>query len=215
MKLPFENRAEAGRWLGQALQAYAHRPDAIVLALPRGGVPVGIEVARLLGIPLDLMLVRRLGTPEREEVALGAVASGGVSVVNKDVVSDHWIGDEAIEAVAVKERLELERRERSYRGDRPQPELKGACVIVVDDGATTGTTLQTGIAALRQRLPGRIVAGIPVAAPEALARLREEADEVVCVATPEPFFAVGRWYRDFSPISDAEIHGLMAAAWGN
>lgn len=213
MKFPFDNRAEAGRLLGRALQAYAHRPDTLVLALPRGGVSVGVEVARRLGVPLDLLLVRRLSPPEREELTLGVVASGGVSVVNKDVVSDHWIGDETIEAVAVKARLELDRRERCYRGDRPQPEIKGACVIVVDDGATTGATLQAGIAALRQRLPGRIVAGIPVAPPDALARLREVADEVVCLATPEPFFAVGRWYRDFSQPTDTEIHGLMAEAW--
>lgn len=214
MKLPFENRAEAGSLLGQALQAYAHRPDALVLALHKGGAPVGAEVARRLGIPLDLLLVRRLSPPGREELSLGVVASGGVSILNKDVVSDHWIGDETIEAVAVKARLELERQERRYRGDRPQPEIKGACAILVDDGAATGDTLQAGIAALRQRLPDRIVAGLPVAATDAVARLREVADEVVCLATPEPFFAVGRWYRDFSQVTDAEIRDLLAAAWG-
>jgi putative phosphoribosyl transferase len=181
----------------------------MVLAIPRGGVPVGFEVARLLELPLDLLLVRKLGVPGSEELAIGAVASGGVSVLNTDVVATYWIGDEAIEAVAVQARQELERRERLYRGDRPVPEVRGRCVIVVDDGIATGATLRAGVMALRQRLPARIVAAVPVAPVDALAQLRQEADEVACLASPEPFVAVGRWYRDFSQTTDDEVRELL------
>jgi putative phosphoribosyl transferase len=214
MQLPFKDRSEAGRLLGQALGAYVRRPDAIVLAIPRGGVPVGFEAARLLGVPLDLLLVRKLVMPGYEELAIGAVASGGVSVLNKDVVTAYWIGDEAIEAVAVKARQELERHEKLYRDERPQPEIKGRCVIVVDDGIATGATLRAGVVALRQRLPARIVAAVPVASPEALAQLRKDADEVFCLASPEPLVAVSRWYRDFSQVTDDEIRNLLARAAG-
>jgi putative phosphoribosyl transferase len=209
MQLPFRNRSEAGRRLGQVLKAYARRSEAMVLAIPRGGVPVGFEVARLLELPLDLLLVRKLGVPGSEELAIGAVASGGVSVLNTDVVATYWIGDEAIEAVAVQARQELERRERLYRGDRPVPEVRGRCVIVVDDGIATGATLRAGVMALRQRLPACIVAAVPVAPVDALAQLRQEADEVACLASPEPFVAVGRWYRDFSQTTDDEVRELL------
>jgi putative phosphoribosyl transferase len=214
MSVLFENRAEAGRLLGKALQAYAGRQDVIVLALPRGGVPVGFEVARLLAAPLDLLLVRKLGTPGREELAMGAIASGGVSVLNKDVVTSCWIDDETIEAVAVRERRELERRERLYRGERPVPEIKGCCVILVDDGLATGATMLAGVAALRQRLPARIVVAVPVASARAVERLRTEADEVVCLAVPEPFLAVGQWYREFGQTDDEEVKALLAQARG-
>jgi putative phosphoribosyl transferase len=213
MKLPFQDRSEAGRLLGQALDAYARRPEAIILALPRGGVPVGFEVARKLEIPLDLMLVRKLGTPGNEDLAMGAIASGGVSVLNKDLVSACWISDEIIEAVAVKERRTLELHEQLYRGNRPVPEVKGRCVIVVDDGIATGATMRAGVAGLRQRMPARIVAAAPVASPDTVERLRKEADEVVCLATPEPFFSIGRWYRDFPEITDAEVREFLAQAW--
>lgn len=215
MRLPFEDRAEAGRLLGQALKSYVRRPDVMVLGLPRGGVPVAFEVASVLEVPLDLMLVKKLGTPGREELAMGAIATGGVSVLNTDVVAAHWISDETIEAVAVRERLELERRERLYRNDRSVPEVKGRCVIVVDDGLATGATMRAGVAALRQRRPARIVAAVPVAPAVAVEPLREEADEVICLATPEPFFHVGHWYRDFAEISDAEVSGLLARAWND
>lgn len=213
MDLPFRDRTEAGRLLGQALGAYAGRPNGIVLAIPRGGVPVGFEAARRLRLPLDVLLVRKLGLPGYEDLAIGAIASGGVSVLNKDVVTAHWIGDETIEAVAVKERRELERRERLYRHERPLPEVKGCCVIVVDDGIATGATLRAGVLGLRQRMPARIVAAVPVAPRGAMAKLREVADEVICLASPEPFIAVGRWYRDFSQTTDGEVENLLARAW--
>lgn len=213
MTVRFEDRAEAGRLLGQALSAYARRSDVIVLALPRGGVPVGFEVARRLEVPLDLMLVRKLGTPGQEELAMGAIASGGVAVLNRDVVTARWISDETIEAVAVRERKELERRERLYRGDHPVPEVKNCCVILVDDGAATGATLRAGVGGLRQRRPARIVVAVPVAPLDTLERLRGEADEVVCLATPEPFYSVGQWYRDFTQTTDDEVTALLARGW--
>lgn len=213
MELPFRDRTEAGRVLGQALGAYAGRPNGIVLAIPRGGVPVGFEAARRLRLPLDVLLVRKLGLPGHEELAIGAVASGGVSVLNRDVVTAHWIGDETIEAIAVKERRELERRERLYRYDRPLLEVKGCCVIVVDDGAATAAILRAGVLGLRQRGPARVVAAVPVASREAVARLREAADEVICLASPEPFIAVGRWYRDFSRTTDGEVRNLLVRTW--
>jgi putative phosphoribosyl transferase len=213
MRLPFEDRTEAGRLLGQALKSYARHRDVIVLGLPRGGVPVAFEVASLLEAPLDLMLVRKLGTPGREDLAMGAIATGGVSVLNTDVVTTHWISDETIEAVAVRERLELERCERLYRNDRPVLEVKGRCVIVVDDGLATGATMRAGVAALRQRKPSRIIAAIPVGPVAAVEPLRKESDEVVCLATPEPFFYVSHWYRDFAEISDAEVSRLLTRAW--
>lgn len=213
MDLPFRDRNEAGRLLGQALGAYAGRPNAIVLAIPRGGVPVGFEAASRLRLPLDVLLVRKLGLPGHDELAIGAIGSGGVSVLNKDVVTAHWIGDETIEAVAVRERRELERRERLYRHDRPLPEIKGCCVIVVDDGVATGATLRAAVLGLRQRMPARIVAAVPVAPREILPRLRRDADEVICLASPEPFIAVGRWYRDFSQMTDGEVRSLLERAW--
>jgi putative phosphoribosyl transferase len=213
MDIPFENRTEAGRRLGKALEAYAGRPGLIVLALPRGGVPVGYEVARALQAPLDLMIVRKLGTPGRPELAMGAIASGGISVLNKDVVSAYRISEATIEAVAAEERRELERRERLYRGDRPYPDLDGRCVILVDDGIATGATLRAGLAALRQRKPACLVVAVPLAPRDTLARLRAEVDEIVCLATPEPFFAVGQGYRDFSQTTDAEVRELLARAW--
>lgn len=213
MTVRYENRFEAGRLLGLALHAYAGRADAMVLALPRGGVPVGFEVAKRLDLPLDVVLVRKLGLPGQEELAMGAIASGGVAVLNKDVVAAGWVTDEAIEAVAVRERLELERRERLYRGGRPAPEVKGRCVILVDDGAATGATLRACVAGLRQRRPGSVVAAVPVASASALRHLHDEADAVVCLAAPEPFYAVGYWYRDFPQVEDAAVEALLARAW--
>jgi putative phosphoribosyl transferase len=209
MDIPFENRREAGRRLGQALSAYAGRPGLIVLALPRGGVPVGYEVARALQAPLDLLIVRKLGTPGRPELAMGAIASGGIAALNEDVISSYGISEATIEAVAAEERRELQRREQLYRGDRPYPELENRCVILVDDGIATGATLRAGLAALRQKQPACLVVAVPLAPRDTLARLRGEADEIICLATPVPFYAVGQGYRDFSQTTDDEVRELL------
>jgi putative phosphoribosyl transferase len=213
LKLPFEDRTQAGRLLGEALADYAKRPDVIVLALPRGGVPVGLEVARMIDAPLDIMLVRKLGTPGQEELAMGAIASGGVCVLNPDIVAVIDISQEAIEAVAATERQELERRERAYRGNKPPPAVENHCIILVDDGLATGASMLAAVSALRQRKPASIVVAIPVAPPDTVQRLKQEADDVVCLATPEPFSAVGRWYREFSQTSDDEVTSLLDRAW--
>ncbi|WP_086134843.1 phosphoribosyltransferase [Methylocaldum sp. SAD2] len=210
----FENRTDAGRKLAEALGAYAGRSDLIVLALPRGGVPVAYEVARALKAPLDLLIVRKLGTPGNPELAMGAIASGGASVLNRDVVSIYRISDEVIENAAAKERQELERRERLYRGDRPYPDIENRCIIVVDDGIATGATMRAGLAALRQRNPACIVVAVPLAPVDTVERLRAEVDEVVCLMTPEPFFAVGQGYRDFSQTTDDEVREILTRAWG-
>ncbi|MBP1149354.1 phosphoribosyltransferase [Methylocaldum sp. RMAD-M] len=209
----FENRTDAGRQLAQALGAYAGRSDLIVLALPRGGVPVAYEVARALKAPLDLLIVRKLGTPGNPELAMGAIASGGASVLNRDVVSIYRISDEVIENAAAKERQELERRERLYRGDRPYPDIENRCIIVVDDGIATGATMRAGLAALRQRNPACVVVAVPLAPTDTVERLRAEVDEVVCLTTPEPFFAVGQGYRDFSQTTDDEVREILTRAW--
>lgn len=215
MELPFENRIEAGRLLAQALATnYAKRSDLTVLALPRGGVPVGFEVAQALGAPLDIMIVRKLGTPGQEELAMGAIASGGVRVMNPDVVTIIHISPEVIEVIAKKERHELERRERAYRGDHPPPLVENRCVILVDDGLATGASMRAAVAALKQRQPAFIIVAVPVAPPETVEILEQEADDVICLATPEPFWGVGRWYRNFSQTSDDEVKSLLARAWG-
>lgn len=213
MRLPFENRIQAGRLLAQALAKYANRPDVIVLALPRGGVPVGFEVAQTIGASLDIMLVRKLGTPGHEELAMGAIASGGVSVLNDDLIARLHIGPELIEAATKIEQQELERRERAYRGDHPSPVVQNRHVILVDDGLATGASMRAAVAALKQRHPASIVVAIPVAPPDTVEMLREEADKVICLAMPEPFLAVGRWYEDFSQTSDEEVKSLLALAW--
>lgn len=209
----FRNRQEAGRALAQALEAYRDRGDVVVLALPRGGVPVGYEVARALGAELDLMLVRKLGFPGQEELAMGAIASGGVQVLNEEVVRQASIPPQVIERVAQQERRELERRQQAYRGDRPLPQIAGRCVILVDDGLATGSTMRAAVRALRQQGPGRMVVAVPVAPPETCQVLRQEVDEVVCLMTPRAFGGVGRWYEDFSQISDEEVRWLLQRAW--
>jgi len=212
LKLPFEDRTQAGRLLGEALAEYAKRSDVVVLALPRGGVPVGFEVARMIDAPLDIMLVRKLGTPGQEELAMGAIASGGVCVLNSDIVAVIDISQEAIEAVAATERKELERRERAYRGNKPPPAVENHCLILVDDGLATGASMLAAVSALRQRKPASIVVAIPVAPSDTVQRLKQEADDVVCLATPEPFSAVGRWYREFPQTSDDEVRSLLERA---
>jgi predicted phosphoribosyltransferase len=206
----FRDRREAGRLLSEKLGAYAHRPDVLVLALPRGGVPVAYEVARALGAPLDVFVVRKLGVPGYEELAMGAVATGGVLVLNEQLVERLGIPKQMIDAVAARERQELVRRERLYRGGRPPPDVRGRTVILVDDGLATGATMHAAIRALRQQNPARIVVAVPTASPDTCEEMKKEADDVICVITPEPFHAVGRWYRDFSQTTDEEVSVLLA-----
>jgi len=208
----FHDRHEAGRLLAAKLTAYANRPDVVVLALPRGGMPVGYEVARALGAPLDVFIVRKLGVPGYEELAMGAVATGGVRVLNEEVVDGLRIPDHVIDAVTARERQELARRERLYRGDRPPSDVREKTVILVDDGLATGSTMQAAVAALKQQQPVRSVVAVPTAASETCDALRAEVDEVVCVITPEPFHAVGLWYEDFSQTTDDEVRELLAQA---
>ena len=184
--------------------------DVLVLALPRGGVPVGCEVARALGAPLDVFLVRKLGVPGHEELAMGAVATGGVRVLNDEIVRGLGISDHEIDAAVARELQELARRERLYRGDRPPPDVAGRTVILVDDGLATGATMRAAVAALRRQQPARIVIAVPTASPDTSEALKAEADDVVCAMTPEPFFAVGYWYEDFTQTTDDEVRELLA-----
>src|SRR5919108_2215446 len=210
MAMRFANRIEAGKELARKLTAYAHRPDVLVLALPRGGVPVGFAVARTLHIPLDVFLVRKLGVPGQEELAMGAIASGGVRVLNREVVEPLGIPDSLIDAVATREQRELERRERAYRDQRPPLAVSGKTIILVDDGLATGSTMRAAAAALRQQRPARIVVAVPVAAPVICEQFRREVDEVVCLLTPEPLYGVGFWYQDFTQTSDQDVRELLA-----
>lgn len=212
MKLPIENRREAGRALAGLLRSHADTP-ALVLALPRGGVPVAFEIADALHLELDLLLVRKLGTPGQRELAMGAIASGGARVLNPEIVDTLRISDAAIEETEREARRELERREQAYRGDRPPPQVAGRTVIIVDDGLATGATMRAAIAALRQLGPQRIVVAVPVAPVDTIAELEQEADEVVCPATPWPFSAIGQFYRNFGQVSDDEVRELLALAW--
>jgi predicted phosphoribosyltransferase len=211
MKPPyFRDRIEAGRLLAEKLRVYASYPNVIVLALPRGGVPVGYEVAHALGAPLDIFLVRKLGVPGYQELAMGAVASGGVRVLNDDVVNGLRIPGYVIDAVAAWEQQEMARRERVYRDDRLEPNVKGRTVILVDDGLATGSTMQAAIQALRHHEPARIVMAVPAAPPDTCQEMRAQADDVVCAITPEPFYSVGLWYKDFSQTTDEEVRELLA-----
>ena len=206
---PFRDRVEAGELLAQRLAHYRDRDDVVVLALPRGGVPVAHEVARALGVPLDVYVVRKLGVPGHEELAMGAIASGGVRLVNEDVVNALGIPATVIDAVARDEQIELERREQLYRGHRPPIGLTNKAVILVDDGLATGSTMRAAVMAARRQHPARVIVAVPVSAPSTCADLAREADEVVCVRTPDPFVAVGMWYRDFTPTSDEEVRRLL------
>ena len=212
MERAFPNRAEAGRLLAEKLENYVGRSDVVVLGLPRGGVPVAYEVAQRLGAPLDVFVVRKLGVPGFEELAAGAIASGGVRVLNEDVVSALPNADQLIESVTEKETVELERREQTYRDGRPAPELRDRVVILVDDGLATGATMRAAVAALRQRGVAKIVVAAPVGAPDTCRELEQEADETICAITPEFFQAVGQYYEDFSQTSDEEVRELLSRA---
>ncbi len=212
--LPFANRIEAGRLLAARMTAWRSGDPALVLALPRGGVPVGFEVTQAIGAELDLMVVRKLGAPLNPELAMGAIASGGVRVLNPDVIEGLHIPAADLERVAARETRELERRERAYRGAREAPRIADRNVILVDDGVATGATMRAAIAALRVRRPRRIVVAVPVAPPDTVAVLRQEADEVICLAMPLDFVAIARFYRSFPQVGDEEVRALLAAAWG-
>jgi len=210
----FRDRIEAGRLLGEELRqrGYAAGTDVIVLALPRGGVPVGYEVAKALHVPLDVFIVRKVGVPGHEELAMGAIASGGVKVVNQDVLDMLRLPQAMFEAAARKELLEVERREREYRGNRPRPDLKDKTVILVDDGLATGSTMLAAVRAVALMGAERIVVAVPVAAVETCDAFRSEVDDVICAITPQPFHAVGIWYENFEQTSDEEVRRLLAKA---
>jgi predicted phosphoribosyltransferase len=205
----FVDRHDAGRELATRLSAYANRPDVLVLALPRGGVPVAYEVASTLKAPMDVFLVRKLGTPGHRELAMGAIASGGIRILNDDVVRWYGIPQPAIEAIAREEEQELQRRERAYRADRPAPDLNGRIVILVDDGLATGSTMRAAVQAVKARHPARVIVAVPVGAPQTCAELSQTADEVICASTPEPFSAVGQWYSNFDQTTDEEVRELL------
>jgi len=209
METMLANRREAGTVLAKALAKYVGRSDVVVLALPRGGVPVGYEVARALGAPLDVFVVRKLGVPGHRELAMGAIASGGARVLNREVIAWYGVKPSAIEATAAEELAELERRERLYRKDREPAPISQHTIILVDDGLATGATMKAAVAALRARRPARIVVAVPVGSPASCAQLRAVADEVVCAREPEDFAAVGQFYADFEQTSDAEVRELL------
>jgi predicted phosphoribosyltransferase len=208
----FRNRREGGQYLATKLMAYANRQDVVVLALPRGGVPVAFEVACALHVPLDVFLVRKLGVPMHEELAMGAIASSGIRVLNQDIVQGLEIPKHVVDAVEARERRELDRRERKYRGGRAATNVCGRIVILVDDGLATGSSMRAAVAALKQRNPARIVVAVPVGAPETCAEFHDEADEAICAVMPEPFRAVGTWYQDFSQTTDEEVQLLLDEA---
>jgi putative phosphoribosyl transferase len=208
----FKNRVEAGRFLAERLSAYANRPDTLILGLPRGGVPVAYEVATALNAPLDVFVVRKLGVPGHEELAMGAIASGGARSLNHDVIEYLGIPDEVVDEVTEREEHELERRERLYRDNRPAISPRGRATILVDDGLATGSSMRAAAIAVRQRQPASIIVAVPVAALQTCDDLRSLADDVICAYTPEPFYAVGLWYEDFAQTTDEEVRELLARA---
>lgn len=208
----FRDRHDAGKILAQDLLDYANRADVIVLALPRGGVPVAYEVAMALNAPLDILLVRKLGLPGREELAIGAIASGSVRVLNEDIVRALNIPEELIDVIAQRELQELERREHDYRGDRSAPDVRDRTVILIDDGLATGASMRAAVTGVRAQHPARIVIAVPTAAPETCDASQFEVDQMVCAITPEPFYGVGLWYEDFSQVTDEEVRTLLQEA---
>jgi putative phosphoribosyl transferase len=217
MRKRFRNRTEAGLMLASHLQAYSQCKNLLVLALPRGGVPVGYEVAQALNAPLDVCLVRKLGVPGHEELAMGAIAEGGrldltsqtVCVLNYDVINGWGIDQETIDKVIAQELEELHRRDRAYRGDRPPVNVHGQTIILIDDGIATGSTIRAAIAILRQQQPSKIIVAVPIAPPSTYQQLQTEVDEVISLVTPEPMSAIGVWYEDFSQTTDAEVRQLL------
>jgi putative phosphoribosyl transferase len=208
----FHDRREAGQKLAALLTAYREQPGVVVLGLPRGGVPVAFEIAQALQAPLDVMVVRKLGVPGHEELAMGAIASGGVRIINEEVVRQLSLTSDTLAAVSAVEQAELARRERAFRGDRAPQMIEGRTVLLVDDGLATGATMRAAVAALRQRQPAKIVVAVPVASEEACDELKGEVDEVVCARTPVPFLGVGQWYAHFQQTSDDEVRALLSAA---
>ncbi len=206
----FGDRSEAGRLLASKLEEFTNRNDVVVLALPRGGVPVGYVVAQALHAPLDVFVVRKLGTPGQEELAMGALASGGITVLNRKVIQALGIPQQTIDAVVAREQPELERREHEYRNGRPAVDVQGRTVILVDDGLATGSSMRVAAKALRKKSAAKIVVAVPVASPSTCAEFETEVDKVICATTPEPFWAVGQWYRNFSQTSDEEVRELLA-----
>ena len=212
MQFPFENRPAAARRLAESLRDYAGRTDVLVLGLPRGGVGVGYEVAEVLAAPLDVLVVRKLGLPGQEELAIGAIATGGARILNRQLIEELNVGDEVIDAVIEREQQELRRRELLYRGDQPAAGLAGRCLVFVDDGLATGATMLAAASAARQQDPARVVVAVPVAPVEAVDALRHNVDQVVCLASPQPFGAVSRWYRHFPQTTDDEVRRLLSRA---
>lgn len=212
-QVPYADREQAGRVLAEDLSDYAGRDDTLVLALPRGGVPVAYEVARAIGAPLDLLLVRKLGLPGHEELAMGAIATGGAQYINPQVVSQAGVDQETIERLTERERQELNRREQTYRGDREPPAIEGKVVILVDDGLATGATMLAAINALRGREPAQLVVAVPVAPPDTVTRVAREVDHVACPAQPAAFGGVGRWYRRFDQTTDDQVRQRLHNAW--
>jgi len=209
----YRDRREAGRVLADALQSYREAEGLLVLGLPRGGVPVAYEVAEALHAPLDLMIVRKLGLPGQPELAMGAIASGGGQYLHQEVVSRAGIDDAELNRVIEKERAELQRREREYRGDRPWPNLQGRLVMLVDDGLATGSSMMAAARATADQDPSRVVVAVPVAPPSSVDALKEAADDVVCPLTPQGFMAVGQWYQQFEQTTDEEVRDLLQRAW--
>ncbi|HEY3705409.1 MAG TPA: phosphoribosyltransferase [Terracidiphilus sp.] len=208
----FQNRSDAGRQLAAQLTAFGHQPDVLILALPRGGVPVAFEIARTLRAPLDVWVVRKLGAPDIPELAIGAIATGGIQLLSADTVHRLHIPPDVIQTIAARERAELDRREKAYRGDRPPIAVAAKTILLVDDGLATGSTMRAAIASLRQRQPARIVVAVPVAAHSVCTRLTHEADQIVCLFAPLDLNAVGQWYDDFTQTSDAEVCDLLHRA---
>lgn len=208
----FEDRRQAGLALAEKLMKYRDTPELLVLALPRGGVPVAYEVARALDADLDVLTVRKLGVPQQPELAMGAIASGGAQTLNDSVIQSCRVTEDALEQVLARERRELERREKSYRGDLPAPRIKGRTVIIVDDGLATGASMEAAIKALRSLEPARVIIAVPVAPPDSINQLVKFADDVVCILTPQQFYALSLWYHDFSQTTDEEVHDLLDKA---
>ena len=208
-KALFRDRRDAGKKLAQKLTGYAGRKDVVILALPRGGVPVAYEVSQALQVPMDVFIVRKLGWPGHEEMAIGAIASGGVKVLNEDIVRYLKLPKDLIHAVAQRELRELERRERAYRGNHPSLELKDRTVIIVDDGLATGASMRAALLGVRAHAPAQVIVAVPTAALETCEALKPEVDQMICATTPEPFYGVSRWYQDFSQTTDEEVRILL------